>query len=88
MEDHYIQISTDEEDYRKPTKAGSLSIGGVIMTLLISIILLPFTFLMPLWGSLFLVNPKEEKIVLFWGKVYKVYREPGVKWYSYDRILY
>jgi len=37
--------------------------------------------LFPLWAAFFTVQPQEEALILFWGKLNKVIRSPGIGWY-------
>jgi len=74
-------VDIDEEEHR-PAKPESCSIVGVIFTFFLNLLLLPF-FLLPLWASFFTVNPKEEVLILFWGRLNEVKRNPGVYWYNF-----
>jgi len=73
-------IEVGEE--HRPAKPESCSIPGVIFTFLINLILLPI-FLLPLWASFFTIQPKEEVLILFWGKLNEVKKKPGVYWYNF-----
>jgi len=75
-------IDMEDEEVPSLTKVESLSIIGIIFTFVINLFLLPI-FLLPLWASFFTVNPKEEVLVLFWGKLSKVCKTPGVYWYNF-----
>ena len=45
-----------------------------LLTMILSVLLLPITIL----GSWITLSPQEEKIVLYWGKLYEVITVPGL----------
>lgn len=50
--------------------------SGNLLSTVLGIIFFPITLL----GSWVVVHPQEEVVVLFWGKLRRVIREPGVYW--------
>jgi len=71
----------DLPEEKLPTRVESLSIGGVIITIILNILCLPM-FLFPLYTSFISLKPQEEALILFWGKLNKVYKKPGLYWYN------
>jgi len=51
------------------------------MSIIINILLFPVLFF-PMYSSFITINPQEEVLVLFWGKLNKVYKTPGIYWYN------
>lgn len=51
-----------------------------LLTILLSIVLFPITII----GSWITISPQEEKIILYWGKLYEVVKNPGL----YYRLLW
>jgi len=74
-------VDIDEDEHR-PAKEEPCSVVGIIFSFVLNLILLPL-FLLPLWASFFTVQPKEEVLILFWGKLNTVKRKPGIYWYSF-----
>ncbi|MBI1291157.1 SPFH domain-containing protein [bacterium] len=50
---------------------------GSLLTAILSIVFFPITLL----GSWITVHPQEEKVVLFWGKLDRVLKSPGLYFY-------
>jgi len=74
-------VELDDED-RVPTTPESCSLVGLFLTFIINLFLLP-VFLLPIWASFITVQPKEEILVLFWGKLNSVYKTPGIYWFNF-----
>jgi len=86
MESKSTHITMKEEEeggIPEVTREQSCTFGGVVLTLILNIILGPLSLFWPLWGSFFTLDPQEEALVLFWGRLNKVYREPGIYWYNF-----
>jgi len=57
--------------------------SGIFATWFISFWAALFSLgLSPFLTSAFILKPKEEIIIQFWGKLHKVYKTPGVHWYN------
>jgi len=81
-EDTGVSIMDDDLELPAiPTQVEGVTIGGVILSFILNLLIMPILFL-PLWMSFFTVNPQEEALVQFWGKLNKVYRKPGIYWYN------
>jgi len=72
-------------DLPRTTEIESASAGGMVLWIFFNILLLPlwFILLMPIWTSLITVNPQEEILVLFFGKLNRIYKKPGIYCYSW-----
>jgi len=79
-ENTYLLQMPDERDEAatKPTIAQGLGFCGLIMTIFLNLLF----GLLPLLFSFYTVQPQEEVLVLFWGSLYKVVRNPGIHWFN------
>ena len=55
-----------------------LTIIGIIFAFFLNLLLMPF-LLLPIWVSFFTVEPKEEVLVLFFGKLNTVRNEDAIQ---------
>jgi len=80
--DEVVRIDEDEERSAQ-MKPQPRSCAGIFATWFLSFWAALFSiFLVPFITSVFILNPQEEAVVLFWGKLHKVYKTPGVHWYN------
>jgi len=80
----YSRVSPDEviEVLPPATEPSGCSFGGIICSVILNILLLPL-MLLPIWGSFFTVQPQEEALILFWGRLNAVKKEAGVHFYPW-----
>jgi len=83
MEKKELEAIIEVDDHHPSiVKPESVSIIGVIFSFLLSLIILPIG-LLPIWLSFFTVQPMEEVLILFWGKLNEVKKKPGIYWYCF-----
>jgi len=75
--DEHIVLVKEYEERTSPTVLHSYSIPGAIGTFILNTLLCFFPVLL----SVFTVQPQEEALVTFWGKLTRVYKS-GVHWFN------
>jgi len=76
----YVEIDVNEPLIsNSPTEVQGVSCGGVIFTFILNLI---FGFVLPMLVSFYTVNPQEEALVLFWGRLVSIKKRPGIYWFN------
>jgi hypothetical protein len=78
-EDEVEQVGIDiaPSASQRPTEIQDTSIFGVIVNLILFVLL----WFMPLFGIFFTVAPQQHALVVFWGRLVRVYKKPGLYYF-------
>lgn len=72
----------EAEELHMPAQVGRPAAGAVIISIVLHIFTVSFLFIFQLLG-IFSVGPQEHVMVVFFGKLVKVCRTPGLYYYSF-----
>lgn len=83
--DVFIKMNDEslEDISYQPTEIAGWSFGGFLLSLILNIFFIPITLGAPLWGSFFTVQPQEEMLILYWGRLHDVLKKPGIYWFNF-----
>jgi len=75
----YREIRMDEPLLSNtPTEVEGLSFGGILFSIILNLLM----GLLPLLMSFYTVNPQEEALIVFWGRLVEVKKKPGMYWFN------
>lgn len=67
-----------DEEMNRPTVPQGCSFCGLLMTIILNLLFC----LLPMLFSFYTVQPQEEVLILFWGRLYSVVKNPGIHWFN------
>jgi len=75
---YLLDIAEPEDVDQRPTVPQGCSFCGVVMTVFLNLLFALF----PLLFSFYTVQPQEEVLILFWGRLHSVVKSSGIHWYN------
>jgi len=73
-ETHDIEIDVNSPLPQAGTQQQGISLFGIIF----NIIMYPLFCFLPIFGTFFTLGPQQHALIVFWGRLVRVYKKPGI----------